>query len=350
MKRIDKRMLSFIFVALLFFALFLVPGNSLGAPAELPKSVTLIAGRLGSSNYAFATGITTLITKTTGIKAVPEGGTYGKNLILLHRGEAEFIFCNSDLAYNGARGLEEFKGYGKMNARLMFSGSLSSPMVFVTRRDANIKSVTDLKGKKVMCFNPGNSAFHKGADVLFEAAGMKRADVQALSFSGRDDGDMAIKEGRIAAYIHNQIVTSVIPFMQELNLQVPIRLVSAPEKNLDTVLTKYPSFRKDILPAKVYEDMTDNKDIAGVGFLEIVLCQKDLTDELVYRVMKAVFENLPELYSYTPMAKIWTQSPLISPVLPYHHGAIKYYKEKKMWTEAQEKKQKQLLSEVGDTK
>jgi hypothetical protein len=40
----------------------------------------------------------------------------------------------------------------------------------------------------------------------------------------------------------------------------------------------------------------------------------------------------------------------MTPVLPYHAGATKYYKEKKMWTEAQEKKQKQLLSEVGDTK
>ncbi|MBP1695391.1 MAG: C4-dicarboxylate transporter substrate-binding protein [Deltaproteobacteria bacterium] len=350
MNRTEKRIPSVIFALLLISALSLVSGYSTGTAAELPKSVTLIAGRVGSSNYAFATGVTSLITKTTGIKAVPEGGTYGKNLILLHRKEAEFIFCNSDLAYNGARGLEEFKGYGNMNARLLFSGSTSSPMVFVTRRDANIKSVTDLKGKKVMCFNPGNSAFHKGADVLFEAVGMKRADVQALSFSGRDDGDMAIKEGRIAAYIHNQIVTSVIPFMQELNMQVPIRLVSAPEKNLDTVLTKCPSFRKDILPAKVYGEMTDNKDLAGVGFLEIVLCQKELPDELVYRVMKAIFDNLPELYSYTPMAKIWTQSPLISPVLPYHPGAIKYYKEKKLWTETQENKQKQLLSEAGDTK
>ena len=99
MKRTDKGIFSATFVFLLFFALSLVSGYSLGASAELPKSVTLIAGRLGSSNYAFATGVTSLITKTTGIKAVPEGGTYGKNLILLHRKEAEFIFCNSDLAY-----------------------------------------------------------------------------------------------------------------------------------------------------------------------------------------------------------------------------------------------------------
>lgn len=67
----DRKILSGVFVFLLFSVLFLGSGYSLGAAAELPKSVTLIAGRLGSSNYAFATGVTTLVTKTTGIKAVP---------------------------------------------------------------------------------------------------------------------------------------------------------------------------------------------------------------------------------------------------------------------------------------
>ena len=67
-------------------------------------------------------------------------------------------------------------------------------------------------------------------------------------------------------------------------------------------------------------------------------------------VMKAIFENLPELYSYTPMARIWTEDPLVSPILPYHPGAMRYYKEKKIWTEAQENKQRKLLSEVGNTK
>jgi TRAP-type uncharacterized transport system substrate-binding protein len=80
------------------------------------------------------------------------------------------------------------------------------------------------------------------------------------------------------------------------------------------------------------------------------MCQGGLPDDLVYRVMKAIFDNLPELHSYTPMAKIWTENPLVAPVIPYHVGAIKYYKEKKMWTEASENKQKQLLTELGVSK
>jgi len=202
----------------------------------------------------------------------------------------------------------------------------------------------------VMCVNPGNTTYHKGTDLFFEAAGITRSDLQPVSFSGHEDGDMALKEGRVAAYIHPQIVTSIIPFMQELNLQVPLRLISAPEKNLDALLPKYPYFRKDILPAKVYGEITDNKDLAGIGVLEIFMCHSALSDDLVYRVMKAIFDNLPELNSYTPMAKIWTENPLLSPVIPFHPGAVKYYKEKKMWTEASETKQKQMLTELGLSK
>ncbi len=73
MQRTDKRISSTIFALFSIFELSLVSGHSPGTAAELPKSVTLIAGRVGSSNDAFATGVTSLITKTTGIKAVPEG-------------------------------------------------------------------------------------------------------------------------------------------------------------------------------------------------------------------------------------------------------------------------------------
>jgi len=64
-------------------------------------------------------------------------------------------------------------------------------------------------------------------------------------------------------------------------------------------------------------------------------------------VIKAVFEHLHELTLLTPVARIWMGDPLSSAVLPYHPGAIKYYKEKKLWTDDLEKKQRHLLAEVG---
>jgi len=63
--------------------------------------------------------------------------------------------------------------------------------------------------------------------------------------------------------------------------------------------------------------------------------------------MKAIFNHVDELLPVHPIAKIWAENPLPMEPVPYHAGAIKNYKEKKIWVEALENKQKQLLVELG---
>jgi uncharacterized protein len=329
-------------------ALGLSPCGSSAQTTELPKSMVIVDGRAATSTFAFITGIAELIKKYIGIKTVPEAGTMGRNILLLHKKEAEFALTNNDRNYFAARGEDEYKQFGKMNIRLMFSSSNSPPFCFVTRRDANIKSVTDLKGKRVMCLYPGNPAFTKGADLHFEAVGMSRKDVQVVSFSGHEEGDMALKERRIAAYIHPMPITSVMPYLVEMGFEVPLRLVAAPKDKLDAIMPKYPYFRQDIVPAKIYGDLVDQKDMWSIGVAETVITQTGLPEDFIYKVMKAIFEHLPEIAQYTPITKVWLTDPLgATAVLPLHPGAIKYYKEKKTWTDELEKKQKQLLAEIG---
>ena len=133
-------------------------------------------------------------------------------------------------------------------------------------------------------------------------------------------------------------------------MDVPIRLVGSPKEKLAAVLRKYSYFQEDTVPAKIYGDMVDQKDLPSIGVLEILICQAGLSEDMAYKVMKAIFDHLPELTQMTPIAKYWTGGPTSSAVLPYHPGAIKYYKERNLWTEALEKKQKELLAEVGISK
>jgi len=338
-------------VALLSVLLvFATASWSYAQTADMPKSMVIVGPRAATSTFALATGIADMINRYIGIKTVPEAGTMGKNILLVHKKEVELAMTNNDRAYFGARGEEDYKSFGKLNFRLIFSASSSVPFCFVTRRDANIKSTVNLKGKKVMCIVPGNPAFTKGADIQFEAAGMSRKDVQAMSFSSHEEGDISLKERRISGYIHPITITSLSPFLQELNMEIPLRLVSSPKEKLDAVLRKYSYFREDTVPAKIYGDLVDQRDLISIGTPEVLICQTGLSEDLIYKVMKAIFEHLPELTLLTPIAKYWMGDPLASAVLPYHPGAIKYYKEKKLWTDDLEKKQKQLLAEVGISK
>ena len=338
-------------IAFIFLLVLSMLGSVKAATPDWPKTLSFPSGRIGTSVYSIVVGMSDLITRNVGIKTVPEAGSPGKNVILLHKKGAELALGDSNVAYLSARGLEDYKEYGKMNVRLLFNNSVPSLFAFITRRDANIRSVTDLKGKKMMCIYPPNPTFTTGANMLFEAVGMTKADVTAMSYSGHQEGDAALKEKRIAAYIHVQTVTSVIPFIQELNSEVPIRIVGVPEEKLDIVLPKYPYFAKGALSSKIYGDMIDRKDMVGAGLVDNMLCGGHLPDDLIYEVMKAIFNHVEELLPVHPIVKAWVENPVAgTPVLPYHPGAIKYYKEKKMWTEALENKQKQLLVELGAQK
>jgi TRAP transporter TAXI family solute receptor len=346
MKKREMKGFSMMALLVLFLLSTFAYGNA--ATRDWPKSLSFPSGRIGTSVYAIVVGMSDLITRYVGIKTVPEAGSPGKNVILLHKKGAEFALGDTNVAYLSARGLEDYKKYGKMDIRLLFTNSVPTPFAFLTRRDANIRSVTDLKGKKVMCIYTPNPTFTAGANMLFEAVGMTKADVTAISYSGHQEGDAALKEKRIAAYIHVQTVTSVIPFIQELNNEVPIRIVGVPEEKLNAVLPKYPYFGKATVPAKIYGDLTDNKDMVGAGLVDVMLCRGNLPDDLVYEVMKAIFNHVEELLPVHPVVKVWVENPLaMTAVLPYHSGAIKYYKEKKLCTEALENKQKQLLAELG---
>ena len=66
--------------------------------------------------------------------------------------------------------------------------------------------------------------------------------------------------------------------------------------------------------------------------------------------MKAVFGHLDELYKFHPAAKPFTDEPLVKPVIPFHPGAMVYYKKAGLWTDKLEATQQKLLKEVGATK
>jgi TRAP transporter TAXI family solute receptor len=358
-KKEDKKMTSKIsmkifilfFTGLLALSLLPDPAHSETARSGWPAHVTFADGRPGSAAFATFTGMSTLVTKYVRIKAVPESGAAGKNLILLHKGEAEFGYSLCDTAQEAGRGLGEFKKYGPMKLRLLWHTSGPAPMAFVVRADSGIKKIEDLKGKKVMGIYPANPTYTRIADILLEAVGMTRNDIQDMTYAGRGEATPALKEGRISAWIQALPSRGLPSWIQEMSLTHPVRLITAPEEKLDRVLSKYSFLVKCKLSAETYKDIIFNKDMTTISTPMILLANSELPDDFVYAVTKAIFEHVPELLKFHPEAKLYVDDPLgTKAVLPYHPGVIKYFKEKGTWTKELEDAQAKLLKEVGASK
>lgn len=313
--------------------------------AKLPASIIISGGSTGTGLYTVITGIATVSSKYLGIKAVPEPQSSGKVLILLKDKEIDFGNSFSNMTFEAARGLGDYKKYGKIPLRQVWSGA-NSPYVFVVRADSGIKSVTELKGKKVMGIYPANPAFTQACDLILEGVGMTRNDIVDLEFSGNAESVPALKEKRIDAFIHAMPSLGLPAFLQQLNTEVPARVISAPEAAIDKLVAKYNFAGKGILDAKTYKDMSSNQDLPTISFTHVLLTHPAVSEDLVYGFVKSIFTHLDELYVFHAEAKGYTGAPLAVSVAPYHEGAIKYWKEAKLWTNELEAIQKQLSNDV----
>lgn len=328
--------------------LVLVMGLSplLAVSAERPKSVSLASAGEGTSQFAVHAGMTTLITKYVGIKAVPEASSVGgKTLHLLHNKEVELASSTNHAAHDAARGLGQFKKSGKLNFRLLSGGMIFS-FVMTTRADSDVRSMMDLKGKKVQATHPGNITFTKAADFFLEAEAMSRANIKSLEFFGSRTIAPALKEKRTVASITGVSTRAVPGWMQKLNLEVPMYLFAPAKEKIESLLPRYPYFLMNPISARVYGKMIENKDLPTIGTGMSLYCRTDLSEDLVYEMMRAIFDHKDELHTFHKSAVQWTKDLLRKPVAPYHPGAVKYYKEKGLWTAETDKAQRQLLAEL----
>ena len=109
--------------------------NAAEPPDHWPKHVTFSSGRTGSAIFTVVSGITTLMNKYMGVKAVPEGASMGRNVVLAHDKDVEMSITLGYAGFTGARGIGKYKQYGPMNIRLMWKGDVP-PVTYITKRTA----------------------------------------------------------------------------------------------------------------------------------------------------------------------------------------------------------------------
>ena len=306
-------------------ALACIPGGAFALEREFFGIAT---GGTGGTYYPLGGMLAQLISnqaelENVKLSATAESGNASvANTKLLARGEIESAFAAADILDAAYKGTGQFEGAPIKNIRAI--GALYPETVqLVVRADSGINSFADLVGKSVSSGSPGSGQWQLLGDLL-EAHGMSRDDISEdlSSFSQSVD---KIKDGNLDA----SLITAGAPTSSVIDLANghAIKIVPLNGPAIAKLQETQPYYVNAILPAGAYKGV--DSDVETLAVRAIWATHADVSDDIIYAVTKALYENTETLGKVHPKGKeINVETALESVSIPVHPGAQRYYDEK----------------------
>ena len=260
-----------------------------------------------------ATGITVNVVSTDGSKA---------NILGVDTGNYQLGTVQSDVMAYAAAGTRTFEKEGAIDSFRVIGGLYAEAVQLVTM-DKNIKSVADLKGKKVSIGAAGSGVYFNAVDVL-AAAGMTEDDIKPQYQSFGDSAD-ALKDGKIdVAFI---VAGAPTPAIQELCTSANAYLVPIDGEVADKLMAESPYYTVYEVPAETYKGQTEA--VKTVTVKATLIVSAAASEEDVYNITKAIFDNAEAITAaHAKGAELSIENATSGMTAPFHAGAAKYFAEK----------------------
>jgi TRAP transporter TAXI family solute receptor len=257
--------------------------------------------------------------------------------------EIEFAFQSAPEVYRLINAIHPIKKKSRFIRTVAATGNTIFYAI-MARNDSGVETIDDLRGKKVTGGMPGH-AWGSGEKesvqaITLEAHGLTAKDMDTIKMSSFREGMLQIKEGRAQVWM-----AGFTPLYMQVDKAVGMHVVPYSKKAQDLVEKRVPGIFAGIIPKGRYGIKADTP---ALKFSSAFWCHEGLNDELVYAAVKALFDHSDDYAGKGPAIGQWNaRNGVVNPIIPYHAGAIKYYKEKGLWTPELEKRQQQLLAEMG---
>ncbi len=246
------------------------------------------------------------------------------NINAIRSGELEFGVAQSDWQFHAYHGSSRFEEQGPFEElRAVFSVH-PEPFTVVARADAGIETFEDLVGKRVNVGNPGSG--QRGTmEVVMDAYGWTMDDFALASELQAAEQSQALCDNNIDAMIYT--VGHPSGSIQEATTACDSVLVEVSGDTIDTLVAERPYYRTATIPGGMYRGNAEDVHTFGVGATFVT--SANVPDDVVYTVVRAVFENIDQFRGLHPafanldpaqMAKDGLSAPL-------HPGAERYFRE-----------------------
>ena len=284
--------------------------------------MTMGTGSTSGTYYAYGGALSNQIKTATGIdvNVVSTDGSKA-NILGIHTGNYQLATVQSDVMAYAYAGTRSFEKEGKLDSFRVIGGLYAEAVQLVTM-DPSIKSVSDLKGKKVSIGAAGSGVYFNAIDIL-AAAGLTEADIIPQYQSFGDSAD-ALKDGKIdAAFIVAGAPTAAIT---ELCVSNKAYLVPIDGEIAANLMASSPFYTSYVIPAGTYDGQ--DTDVTTVTVKATLIVSADLSEETVYNLTKAIFDNADALAAANAKGKeLSLENATAGMSVPFHPGAAKYYAE-----------------------
>ena len=287
------------------------------------STITINVGTGGSTGtyYGFCNTISTLLKEKTGAQLmIQSSGASKANILDVDDGVVDMAIVQNDVMDYAYNGTSLFADVGEIKSFSTLGAAYAEVCQIVARADSGIKTVADLKGKKVSVGDSG-SGVEFNAEQILGAYDVKFADIdkQNLSFQASAD---ALKDGKIDAFFCTAGAPTVA--ITDLATTTGIVLVEIDAEHLAKLQKDYGFYAEYTVPAGTYKGI--DADATTVAVKATFIVSNDLDEETVYQLTKAIYENAGE-YAHEKAAEMTLEYAVSNISVPFHPGAERYFKE-----------------------
>ena len=245
------------------------------------------------------------------------------NCLLVGGKKADMALIMADVGWDAYTGKGKFKGkLPIMTLAVLYPNT----MHVVTLEGKGIEKVTDLKGKRVSTGSPGSGTEVKGLRVL-EAYGLNPDKDMTRDRLGAAESAGALKDGKIDAYFWDGGIPTASITDLGATPGVKLKLISHGDGVAKMRETYGPLYVKGTIPPKSYPGQDQEIEIAVVW--NLLICNADMQEKVAYDIVKTLFEKKPDLIAVHKIAaELVYESQVDGSPIPFHPGALKYFKEK----------------------
>jgi TRAP transporter TAXI family solute receptor len=313
-------------------------GRVTNTSSDLPRTVAIASNLAGTGAHALASGLAAVASRATPIaaKVQPYNGPNAW-MPLLESGEVEFGIINILDSYMASTGTGNYKKAYPM-IRIVSGGVFPFTGSLMVRDKSEIKRPIDLKGKRMAWDFGGHAITQTWQNAAMEVSGLKPSDVVQVRFSNLNDAIRGVPEGKVDA----TFAAIGIGVNEEANAMEPIRFLSLPVGDASNkILAKYGG---TIVKQDPVTGIRGDTNV--IGYPLHLASSTKVSERVVATLLKAWWDNHAELQSIHPQFKKWTKDvqAITNFTVPYHPGAVKFYRDAGVWTAKHDARMKEICS------